>query len=570
MPPMHVLRHALRAPLLRLMLAATLALSPLTGAAATPAPWPNAAFSYLATNETLEHVLTEFGRTFGLRVELTQGVIDHRVRLNGNITTASPDEFLNRLSMSHGAQWFMHGGVLHVSLTSDGVTRVLPAPGVAGIRQALSSLGVVDARFGWADLPERSAVMVSGPPAYVELVARTLSTLPPAPTEQEVRVFRLRHASVDDRVIQYRDKEIVTTGVASLLRGLMTQGDQQTGTSTQTVNVSSFKSAPAPSSAEGASSSKGGDKAGGKADLKAEAPVASTSADTPARGATPARADNRRITTVQADSRLNALIVRDLPERMPMYEQLIASLDVPSYLIQIEAMIVDVSTTQAKQLGVDWQARRRIGRNTYASGGFGQPDTPPGPTTGLITLAGDLALAGNFLMARIDALETSGDARIVSRPSVLTVDNLGALIDLSETVYLSAIGERVANIVPVSAGVTLKVTPHVIEQGGQRSVQLTVDIEDGSIDTTGKQPSVRRSTVGTQAVMAQDESLLIGGFRTEQDTKRHERLPIVGDLPLVGALFGKKTSSVERTERMFVITPRIIEPLVMQPTPKAK
>ena len=72
---------------------------------------------------------------------------------------------------------------------------------------------------------------------------------------------------------------------------------------------------------------------------------------------------------------------------------------------------------------------------------------------------------GEFLMARIQALEGNGDARIVSRPSVLTLDNLGALIDLSETFYIQTSGERVANVVPISVGVTLRVTPHIDRAG---------------------------------------------------------------------------------------------------------
>lgn len=570
MQPMSGAHPSLRTLASGLALAAMLAWAPLPCNAAVPAPWPAVTFSYLANNETVERVLAEFGRTFGLRVECTQGVNDHPVRLNGNITTATPDEFLNRLGISHGLQWFQHSGTLHVSLASESITRALPASGVSGIRQALTSLGVADPRFGWADLPERSTVIVSGPPAYVGLLASTLSSLPPAPMEQEVRVFRLKHATVDDRVIQYRDKEITTSGVATLLRSLMGNLAGRTGTVMQTTPAPAPLKAAAPAPSLGDSSA---GAASGKADAKADAKAGGSAASADSSARTPATyTDNgsgsgsgnsaANIATIQADSRLNALVVRDRPERMPLYEQLIASLDVPSYLIQIEAMIVDISTTQARQLGVDWQAKRVIG-GTAITGGVGNPD--------LLATASAATLAGNFLMARINALESTGEARVVSRPSVLTVDNLGALIDLSETMYLSVVGERVANIVPVAVGVTLKVTPHVIEHNGERSVQLTVDIEDGAIvdAKTRSQPTVRRSTVGTQAVMAQDQSLLIGGFRTEQDMKQHDRTPVLGDLPLVGVLFGQKDVSTSRSERMFVLTPRIIEPAVMRPLAKA-
>ena len=153
----------------------------------------------------------------------------------------------------------------------------------------------------------------------------------------------------------------------------------------------------------------------------------------------------------------------------------------------------------------------------------------------------------------------------MSRPSILTMDNLGALIDLSDTFYIQSIGERVSSVVPVSVGVSLRVTPRIIDEGGRKSVQLTVDIEDGVIqEQTGQAgvssslPRVRRSTIGTQAVMGEHESLLIGGFNSEQNVSGRQGIPGLASLPVLGALFSKKTASVGKQERMFLITPRIV------------
>jgi multiple sugar transport system permease protein len=80
---------------------------------------------------------------------------------------------------------------------------------------------VLEPRFGWGELPEQGVVVVSGPPAYVRLIEATLAALPSAPGGQQVRVFRLKHAAVDDRIINYRDREITTPGVANILRNLV-------------------------------------------------------------------------------------------------------------------------------------------------------------------------------------------------------------------------------------------------------------------------------------------------------------------------------------------------------------
>jgi type III secretion protein C len=143
---------------------------------------------------------------------------------------------------------------------------------------------------------------------------------------------------------------------------------------------------------------------------------------------------------------------------------------------------------------------------------------------------------------------------------VLTVDNLGALIDLSETLYVQSIGERVATVVPISVGTTLKVTPHIIDTANGQAVHLVVDIEDGAIQDTSSQtlPRIRRSTIGTQAVMNVRESLLIGGFNAESDIRATDKVPGLSDLPAIGAFFKKKSTKVEKRERLFLITPKIL------------
>ena len=101
-------------------------------------------------------------------------------------------------------------------------------------------------------------------------------------------------------------------------------------------------------------------------------------------------------------------------------------------------------------------------------------------------------------------MQSRGAANILSQPSILTADNLGAMIDLSETFYISLRGERVATVTPVTVGTSLRVTPRYIAaaQGGQ--VELTVDIEDGSVQSEVEidgLPTVRKSNISTLAVV---------------------------------------------------------------------
>ena len=326
------------------------------------------------------------------------------------------------------------------------------------------------------------------------MVVRSVVELPVMPPDQELQVFRLRHAPVDDRTIFYRDKQIVTPGIASILRGLIS-GESRTGTSIALSDLASpLRGTLNPLTPMNGESSRASKSEPGSVTVA------------------PSAVGSQSRAVIQADPRLNAVIIKDRPENMQIYRQMITLLDIPSQLVEIEAMILDVNASQVAELGVDWSAK--VGR---LSANIGNPTAPSSNPSAVISLgnansATIISNAANFLLTRISALESKGQAKVVSRPSILTIDNQGALIDLAETFYIQSVGERVANVTPVSVGVTLKVTPHVIDEGGRKSVQLVVDIEDGTRTDVTIQglPTIRRSNIGTQAVMGEHESLLIG------------------------------------------------------------
>jgi type II secretory pathway component HofQ len=168
--------------------------------------------------------------------------------------------------------------------------------------------------------------------------------------------------------------------------------------------------------------------------------------------------------------------------------------------------------------------------------------------------------AANFI-ARLRFLEQQGDASIQARPSILTTENVGAIIDLSETVYIQTTSERTALVTPVTAGTTLRVTPRVVVGGEDPVVRLTVDLEDGQIQNptaVGALPSVRRGTVSTEAAVRREESLLLGGYNSVQAIKGRDAVPGLGDLPVISPLFSNTQQQVQRRERLFLIRSRVV------------
>lgn len=536
-------------------------------AAAAPPPWADAPFNYYADNQPLAKVLGEFAASFSLSTEISPQVSG---TVNGRFAARNPTEFLDRMAGVHGFTWFTHAGTLFVSRTSEMATRSISASGtsITGMRQALTSLGVLDTRFGWGELPDQGVALVSGPPAYVRLVERTVAALPLVAGGQQVAVFRLKHASVDDRTILYRDRQITTTGLAQVLRNLVNgvgtgggYSDTLTAiaaplrSSQTTLATSPPVGGPIAETGNGSASPPVSGTAGGSAEMPGRAGAGAVAANNSGR---------RIVASIQADSRLNAIIVQDIPERLPIYQKLIEQLDVPTALIEIEAMILDINSTRLDELGIAWGSRR--GGNTLGFGSLAASDT--GNEITVAHTARDASLnptslvvnAGNYLVSRIRALESTGDASIQSRPSILTVDNIGALLDLSETFYIRTTGERVATVTPVTVGTTLRVTPHYIERAGAPVVQLDVDIEDGQIQdrVIDNLPTIRKSVVSTQAIVGENQTLLIGGYNTQQRTYNDDRVPGLGRVPVVGLFFSNRINNNQSRERLFMIKPRIV------------
>ena len=510
--------------------------------------WPQTSFSVYARNEPLRDILQSFAAAYGINIKIGRNVSG---TANGRLFAATPNQFLDDLAQTNGLVWFYYGGTLYVNPRSEMSRSRIDVPRGAArtARNALEELGLIFPQFGVTAFPENDAVIVAGPPPYVGLVREVLTMLPEdaASAETSIYVYRLKHASAEDRTFYYRDKEVTIPGVTTILRNLM-----QTGNSGAAIKVRDNQGRQ-----DGQKSIDHLEGVG--LNGKDRVDVANNDDGYTQNNNSSGPSQMR----IQSDPRLNAVIIRDTQDRISQYESLLATIDIPVALIEIEAAVVDVNVSKLEELGVDWRGQRN-----NVSGGFGNMDTAQpsdgelsiavGPDANLNTI---LTSAGSYFLTKIRALENSGDARISSRPSVLTVDNLEAVLDLSRTIYVRVSGERVANLFPVTAGIMLRVTPRLISQNNSHSVQLNVDIEDGSIDdqtTVDEIPSVQRSTISTQAVVGRDQSLLIGGYVYETEVDNESKVPLLGDIPGLGVLFRSTEKSSERRERFFMITPKIV------------
>jgi type III secretion protein C len=281
--------------------------------------------------------------------------------------------------------------------------------------------------------------------------------------------------------------------------------------------------------------------------------------------------------TIQPDPRTNAVLVRDLPEKMADYERLIATLDTRPQVLEISASIIDVTENALAQLGVDWRLHGshvdlETGAGNLAQAGFpgslnpsgfGTPttDNTPAMTPTGGTLTAVLGGAGRYLLARVSALEQTSEARITASPKVATLDHVEAVMDNKTTFYVPVAGYQSADLYSVSAGTSLRVLPMVVPQA-DGGIRLTVHIEDGQLtgQLVGQLPVVSNSEIDTEALIRDGESLLIGGYSVEQSTTGNTDVPFLSKLPVVGSLFKNKQDQKQKFRRLFLLTPRIVTP----------
>ncbi|WP_231566749.1 MULTISPECIES: type III secretion system outer membrane ring subunit SctC [Erwinia] len=522
-------------PFRPLLLAVAIGLSVSHSYANTPDDWKDGAYAYSADNTPLSVILQDFASSHGVDANVT-GLPDTFV--TARLRSDSAEAFLNRLALEYRFQWFVYNNTLYVSPQSEQTSRRLKisADAAPDIKQALEGVGLLEPRFGWGELPDEGVVLVSGPPKYVDMIADfSKKSEPEEPKEdKQMMAFPLKYADVADRTIKFRDQTLVVPGVATMLNELL---GQNAGGSASGMTLTQDNQNSNEDSAYQAMQSQ-------SRNILSQMIGRNTRLN---RNKDESRVDGAELQgKVSADVRNNTLLVRDNKKLRSEYQQLVQMIDVPQKLVEIDAVIIDIDRNELARLSSNWSGR--FGNVTGGSSMLG------GTSTLFVT---DF----NRFFADIQALEGEGTASIIANPSVLTLENQPAVIDFSNTAFITAIGERVADIREITAGTSLRVTPRSIgDTPGKTSVQLVVDVEDGKLNqnTDGSAQGTENGVISTQALVQEKRSLVMGGFHTKESGDNEERIPILGKIPLIGKLFTSNNRTATQRERLFIITPHLI------------
>ena len=303
------------------------------------------------------------------------------------------------------------------------------------------------------------------------------------------------------------------------------------------------------------------------------------------------------------DARTNTIFVQDVPTRLEEVRKLIAQIDVAVRQVMIEARIVEASDTWSKNLGAKLGYNQAVPGGDYLGGPALRTSVGPslantaqnttnvagtttaasvinsGPVdaTGLASQNVNLPATGlngfnagaisavlfnrnftRFISMELTALEADGKGKIISSPRVLTGDKVEALIEQgTQLPYQSATSSGATSVSFIKANLSLKVKPQITPDG---NIIMTLDINNDSVgQVTASGIAINTKHVKTEVLVENGGTVVIGGIYIQTLSKTTTKVPLFGDIPVLGNLFKNTADTDNKSELLVFITPRIVD-----------
>lgn len=455
-------------------------------------------------------------------------------KVTGNFNLANADEMFKALARRIALVWYDDGASIYVYDNSEMRSAIIPTNNVSS-NQLLNYIqrnGIYDSRFPVRSQEGERLLFVSGPPLYIELIkAASLYLAEQIRKEElssgEVAVIPLKHASVTDRSYSLRGQNITIPGLLNVINNLFKNGAE----------IDETLTIQPPSVAINST--------GDSIDELMDAPIGDSLPSANKSQLVTKRSTNSAFSLV-AHPDSNSLIVKGSQEQIRYVRQLVNTLDMRRRQVELSLWIIDITRSELDNLGVNWEV------GTFNTG------------TGSVSFNRSTLSNSQQFLLQIDALNKTGNGHIVSRPVLLTQENIPALFDNNTSFYAKLQGERIATLEQVTYGTMVSVMPRI---SAGNNVEMEVNIEDGAEnrDSMGKTssveglPAVNRTSINTVARIAKDSSLLIGGYTREQYVENESKIPFLSDLPYVGGLFSHSSTNQQKMVRLFLIQPRLLD-----------
>lgn len=260
------------------------------------------------------------------------------------------------------------------------------------------------------------------------------------------------------------------------------------------------------------------------------------------------------------DEPMNALIIRGSASEYAAILDTLATIDVYPRQVLLEVLIAEVQLDDALKMGIDWNYVKQSGEFRHEVG----VATPAAALTSGLKYVVDKT---DRLTAALRALASDGKVSVLSSPSVISVNGKKSKIDVSDSIPI--VSGKVTNpgtnpfvtetVEYRDVGILLSFTPFINDDG---IVTLEIEQEVSEVKSSSagasQNPSFFRRSVNTTLIATQDRSIVLGGLVKERREKTREGIPFLYRIPVLGWIFGYEANSVNRTELLIFITPRVI------------
>lgn len=265
------------------------------------------------------------------------------------------------------------------------------------------------------------------------------------------------------------------------------------------------------------------------------------------------------------DNRTNTVIINDTAEKVQQLKSILKQLDFPVKQVMVEARIVRASTDFTNELGVSWSLTKPTSTSSWSNGTYtnsGSLSVDLGATTSYGSLSlGLLRLGSSILDLQLAASQSDGQSEILSTPKVMTGDKQEATIRSGVKIpYQTTSANSGTTTTFQDAVLELKVVPSITPDG---KVQMKLNISKDTLGTlTDAGYAIDTNKLQTNVLVSDGETVVLGGLYEDESTATIKKVPLLGDIPVVGTLFKNTSKTVTKRELLIFITPRIVDETV--------
>lgn len=484
---------------------------------------------YVAQSDTVGSFFERFSALLNYPIVVSKQAA--KKRISGEFDLSNPEEMLEKMTLLVGLIWYKDGNALYIYDSGELISKVILLENISlnYLIQYLKDANLYDHRYPIRGNISDKTFYISGPPALVELVANTATLLDKQVSsigtdKVNFGVIKLKNTFVSDRTYNMRGEDIVIPGVATVVERLLNNGKALSNRQAQNDPMPPFNITQK---------------------------VSEDSNDFSFSSVT--NSSILEDVSLIAYPETNSILVKGNDQQIQIIRDIITQLDVAKRHIELSLWIIDIDKSELNNLGVNWQGTASFGDSFGAS-------------FNMSSSASISTLDGNKFIASVMALNQKKKANVVSRPVILTQENIPAIFDNNRTFYVSLVGERNSSLEHVTYGTLINVIPRFSSQG---QIEMSLTIEDGTgnsqsnynynNENTSVLPEVGRTKISTIARVPQGKSLLIGGYTHETNSNEIVSIPFLSSIPVIGNVFKYKTRNISNIVRVFLIQPREIK-----------